>query len=174
MTKDEKIEFVKDLTEKFRQKPNFLVIDTGGLSVAKINALRRKCFEANVEIKVVKNTLIEKALSNQDRDYSSVFPHLKHNSTVLFANETVNASAKLLQEFRGKEEKPTLKVAYAEESLFVGDAQLDTLAKLKSREDLIGEVIGLLQSPMQNLLGALQSGGTTIMGVLKTLEEKKS
>ena len=174
MTREEKIEFVNDLTEKFRQKPNFLVIDTGGLSVQKINALRRKCFEANVEIKVVKNTLIEKALSNQDRDYSSVYPFLKQNSTVIFANETVNASAKLIQEFRGKEDKPTLKVAYAEESLFVGDTQLDVLAKLKSREDLIGEVIGLLQSPMQNLLGALQSGGTTIMGVLKTLEEKKS
>lgn len=174
MTKDEKKILVQELVEQFKQYPNFLITDTAGMSVAKVNTLRRQAFNANIPMKVVKNTLIIKALDQLEEDYTAAYPALKLQSAIFFANETnFKDVAKLIKDFRGKSEtKPALKVACIDAASFIGDDQIDVLIKLKSKKDLIGEIIGLLQSPMSNVLGALQSGGNIIHGVLKTLEEK--
>ena len=174
MTKTEKNSFVDELAEKFKQKPSFLLIDTGGMTVAKMNDLRRTCFKSGIEVKIAKNTLIKKALEKQGLDYSPVFPYLKQNTTILFCDEVVNVPAKVLLDYRGKAEVPAMKAAFVESSLFVGDASLKVISSLKTKTELLGEVIGLLQSPAQNVISALQSAGQTIHGVLKTLEEKKS
>lgn len=173
MTRDEKIEVVKDLTAILAEKPNVYVADGGGMSVAKVNDLRRECFKAGIEMRVVKNTLLRKAMEATGRDYSAVFPAMKQQSNVFFVGENATAPAKLIQKFRGpKGLKPELKGAYIDEAVFLGDNQLETLATLKGKNELLGELIGLLQSPMQQVMGALQSGGNTIAGVLKTLEER--
>jgi large subunit ribosomal protein L10 len=129
-------------------------------------------FKAGIEMRVVKNTLLRKAMEGTGKDYSGVFPELKEQSSVFFVGENYKVPAKLIKDFRKKGAKPALKVAYVDESVFVGDDQLDVLQNLKGKNELIGEVIGLLQSPIQKLLGQLSSGGTTIAGVLKTLEER--
>jgi large subunit ribosomal protein L10 len=173
MTKEEKFEIVKELTDVLNAKPNVYVTNGGGLSVAKINDLRRQCFKAGIEMRVVKNTLLRKAMEGTGRDYSALFPSMKEQSNVFFVAEDVTAPAKLIQKFRGtKGEKPAIKGAYIDEAVFLGDNQLETLATLKGKNELLGEVLGMLMSPMQNVMGALQSGGNTIAGVLKTLEER--
>ena len=148
------------------------VTDAGGLTVAQVNDLRRMSFKAGIELRVVKNTLLRKAMEATGKDYSGVFPELQQQSSVFFVGENYKVPAKLIKDFRKKGAKPALKVAYVDESVFVGDDQLDVLQNLKGKNELIGEVIGLLQSPIQKLLGQLSSGGTTIAGVLKTLEER--
>lgn len=172
MTKEEKTAILSDLTEIFAKNPNFYVLDTSGLSVSKINAFRAACFKSKLKVRVAKNSLIKKALERQSLDYTDVFPALKQASTVLFINEDASDPAKMLQAFRGKAEKPVLKGAFIESSVFLGDSSLKDLAALKSKTELIGEVIGLLQSPIQNVVSALQSGGNNIAGVLKTLSER--
>ncbi|MBX7242541.1 MAG: 50S ribosomal protein L10 [Bacteroidia bacterium] len=174
MTKDQKVILVQELVEQFKQYPNFLITDTEGMNVAQVGMLRRAAFEANIPIRVVKNSLIVKALSQVEGDYEAAYPALKRQSAVFFTNETsFKTAAKLIKEFRSKgNTKPTLKVAFVEASSFFGDDQIDTLIKLKSKEELVGEIIGLLQSPMQNVLGALNSGGNILHGVLKTLESR--
>jgi len=155
------------------EKPNVYVTNGGGMTVSEVNNLRRECFKAGIEMRVVKNTLLRKAMEATGRDYSAVFPAMKQQSNVFFVGENVTAPAKLIQKFRGpKGAKPELKGAYVDEAVFIGDNQLEALATLKGKAELLGELIGLLQSPMQQLVGALQSGGTTIAGVLKTLEER--
>lgn len=175
MTKEEKVILVQELTEQFRQYPNFLITDTEGMNVAQVGKLRRAAFEAKVPVRVVKNSLIKKALTQLGGDYTETFRVLKKQSAVFFADETsFKTAAKLIKDFRkGGGKKPTLKVACVDSLPFIGDDQIDVLIKLKSKEDLLGEVIGLLQSPMQNVLGALNSGGNIIHGILKTLESKE-
>ncbi len=172
MTREEKHILVNELTETLKQHPNFLILDTGGMTVEKMNNFRRVCFQSNLKVQVVKNTLLKKALSAVDSSYEAVFPVLKQNTTIVFANENFAEPAKILKDFRNDAELPRFKAAYIEASVFVGESNLDSVASIKSKQEVLGEVIGLLQSPMANLLGALQSSGGTIHGLLKTIEEK--
>jgi large subunit ribosomal protein L10 len=148
------------------------VTDTAGLDAGATSDLRRLCFKKEVKMVVVKNTIFQKALEKSETDYAEIFPILEGPSTVLFSN-TGNVPAKLIKEFAKKYKKPILKGAYVEESMYIGADQLEALVAVKSKEELIGDVIGLLQSPMKNVVSALQSGGTTIHGILKTLGEKE-
>ena len=173
MTKQEKIEVIKELQEVLESTNVLYIADTDGLNAQQTSELRRACFKGEISMKVVKNTLLKKAMENvEDKDFSGVFESLKGNSTI-FTSERGNAPAKLIQNFRKKTEKPLLKAAWIDSAVFVGDVQLDTLANLKSREELIGEIIGLLQSPIKNFVSALKSSGNTIAGLVKTLSEKE-
>ncbi len=177
MTRDEKKLIIDSLTEKLKEKPFFYITDASGFTVAEINAFRRTCFEKGVEYKVYKNTLIAKAFENLNADYSKLADGaLKGFSGILFSKETSNLPAKVLLDFRKKQGKkelrPVFKGAGIDSDVFLGEANLEVLASLKSKEELIGELIGLLQSPAKNLVSALQSGQNNITGVLKTLGER--
>lgn len=174
MTKQEKEIILKEVTEKLNQCPNVYLVDTGGMTVDAVNKLRAQCFKEKIEVRVVKNTLLRKAMEATGRDYSEVFPALKQQTAVFFVAENINAPAKVIKAFRKKDTKPALKGAMVNEAAFLGDNQLDVLIAIKSKDEMIGEIISMLQAPMQNVISALQSGGGTIAGVLKTLEEKKS
>ncbi|PID90001.1 MAG: 50S ribosomal protein L10 [Bacteroidetes bacterium] len=174
MTKEEKSQVVASLTEKLQEYPHFYLVDLGGLNAADTSDLRRKCFEGGVELRVVKNTLFKRALVANDQE--SVCEELNDvlkGETAVFFTQVGNVPARLVKDFRKSHEKPILKAAYVEESVYVGDNQLDTLATLKSREELIADVVALLQSPAKNVISALQSGGQTLTGLLKTLGERE-
>jgi large subunit ribosomal protein L10 len=178
MTRDEKKVIIDGLTEKFKENPFFYITDASGFSVAQINAFRRTCYERGVEYKVYKNTLIQKALENLDSDYSKLSNEaLKGFSGIIFSKETSNLPAKVLLDFRkklGKKEvRPLFKGAGIDSDVFIGEANLEVLASLKSKEELLGDLISLLQSPAKNLVSALQSGQNNITGVLKTLAERE-
>lgn len=177
MTRDEKKVIIDGLTEKFRENPFFYITNAAGFSVAEVNAFRRTCFEKGVEYRVYKNTLIKKALENLDGDFSTLSDEaLKGFSGIIFSKETSNLPAKVLLEFRKKlgkkETRPGFKGASIEEDIFVGEENLEMLSKLKSKPELLGDLIGLLQSPAMNLISALQSGQSNISGVLKALESR--
>lgn len=175
MTREEKSAIVEELSAKFANTPYFYIVTAKGMSVAETNQLRRLCFENGVEYKVVKNTLIRKALDTLDTDYSGFDGGvLKGFSGILFHPESGKVPAKLIKEFRGKTsaDKFNLKGASVDSSVFVGADQLDALVALKSKQELVGEVIGLLQSPARNVISALQGGGNKLAGILKTLSEK--
>jgi large subunit ribosomal protein L10 len=171
MNKEEKHDLVLALTEQMKEYGNFYITDTSNLSVAKINNIRRKCFESDITMKVAKNSLIKKAMEAAGGDYSPIFEVLKGSSSILFS-KSATAPAKLIKQLRKGNEKPILKAAYIDSAIFIGDNQIDTLIKLKSKEQLIGEIIGLLQSPAKNVISALQSGGNILAGVVKTLQER--
>lgn len=173
MTRAEKATVVEELKEKFENNSFFYLTDSSTLTVEKINTLRGMFHEKGIEMKVVKNTLVRKALESapEDKNYSELYNALKGPTALLFT-EVANAPARVIKEFRGEDERPILKAAYIDTSVYLGDEQLATLASLKSKEELIGEIISLLQSPAKNVIGALKSGGNTIMGLLKALEEK--
>lgn len=176
MTKQEKVQLVQDLVEQFQKYPNFYVTDTQGMNVAQINNLRRAAFNANIPLRVVKNSLIEKALDQLPEDYSAAYPSLKNISAVFFTTEAnFKDVANLIKDFRKKNkgsDKPALKVACIDATSFIGDDQIDVLIKLKSKKDMLGEIISMLQGPMNNVMGSLNSGATTIHGLLQTLSEK--
>lgn len=172
MTREDKQALVAELVTKFQSHPNFYVADTGGLSVEKVNKLRRLCFEAGIEMQVVKNTLIRKALEQVGGDFAPLFDQLKNQSAVFFAAEVANKPAKVIKEFRAKDEIPYLKAAYVEGAVFIGDASLETLVALKSKNELIADLVALLQSPAKNVVSGLTSGGGKLAGILKTLSEK--
>ena len=172
MTKQEKAIVIDELKQILTDNNIVYITDTEGLNAENASLLRRTCFKENIQIKVVKNTLLQKAMEQVDgKDYSEVFPTLKGNTTILLS-ETSNAPAKMIQAFRKKAEKPILKSAWIDEAVYVGDENLVTLTTLKSKEELVGEIIGLLQSPIKNVVSALKSGGNTIAGIVKTLSEK--
>lgn len=175
MTKAEKTVAIEELAEKFADSKYFYVTDCSELNVETINNLRRKCFENGIQLKVVKNSLIKKALEKASvtnkENYDKVMSVLKGSSALMFT-ETSNGPAKLIKNFREQKEKPLLKAAFVESDTYVGDDQLEALINIKSKEQLIGDIILILQSPMQNVLGSLQSGGNTIGGLLKTLENR--
>jgi large subunit ribosomal protein L10 len=150
---------------------NFYITDTSDLTVEKVNIIRRKCFESDITMQVAKNSLIKKAMEAAGGDFSPIYDVLKGSSSILFSKSST-APAKLIKQLRKKGEKPILKAAYIDSAIFIGDNQLDTLVNLKSKEQLIGEIIGLLQSPARNVISALQSGGNTIAGIVKTLQER--
>jgi len=171
MNKEEKYDLVLALTEQMKEYGNFYITDTSDLTVAKINNIRRQCFESDIVMKVTKNSLIKKAMEASEGDFTSMYDVLKGSSSILFS-KSATAPAKLIKKLRKQGDKPVLKAAYIDSAIFVGDNQLDTLTKLKSKEQLIGEVIGLLQSPAKNVISALQSGGNTLAGLVKTLQER--
>src|SRR5476649_50721 len=171
MNKEEKYELVLDLTEQMKEYGNFYITDTSDLTVAKINNIRRKCFESDITMQVAKNSLIKKAMEGVGGDFTSVHGVLKGSSSILFSKSST-APAKLIKQLRKQGEKPVLKAAYIDSAIFIGDNQIDTLINLKSKEQLIGEIIGLLQSPAKNVISALQSGGNILAGVVKTLQER--
>jgi len=171
MNKEEKHELVLALTEQIKEYGNFYITDTANLTVAKVNDIRRKCFESDITMQVAKNTLIKKAMEASEGDFSPIFDVLKGSSTILFT-KSATAPAKLIKQLRKTGEKPILKAAYIDSSVFIGDNQLDTLINLKSKEQLIGEIIGLLQSPAKNVISGLQSGGNKLAGIVKTLQER--
>ena len=172
MRKEEKQEIVQALAEQIKSYGNFYIADTADLSVDKVGKIRRKCFESGIEVQVVKNTLIKKALLEAGVDSEEIFSVLKGASTMMFS-ETGNGPAKLIKQLRKEGgEKPLLKAAYIQETAFVGDSQLDALVNLKSKDELIADVIALLQSPAKNVISALQSGGNTVSGLLKALEDR--
>ena len=172
MKKEVKDTIIVELGEKLKQYPHFYLVDLTGLNSAATSELRRKCFKSEVKLVVVKNTLLEKAFEAAEVDYSPLYECLKGNTAVMFCN-VANVPAKLLQDYKKqKKEIPALKAAYAEESFFVGTDKLDELVAIKSKNELIAEVVALLQSPAKNVVSALQSGANTIHGVLKTLGER--
>ena len=151
---------------------NLYLTDISGLNASSTSDLRRACFKANVTLSVVKNTLLEKAMDASDKDFGDLSSVLKGNTSVMYS-ETGNAPAKVIKAFRKKSDKPLLKGAFIEEAIYLGDDQLDALVDIKSREELIGDIISLLQSPAKNVVSALQSGGGKLSGILKTLSEKE-
>jgi large subunit ribosomal protein L10 len=173
MRKEEKDQVIEALVAKLSETKNFYLTDTSAMTVEKTNNLRRTCFKRNIELKVVKNTLLKKAFERLDTDYSPIYPSLKGTTAVMFT-DSVNEPAKLIKEFRKGDEKPQLKAAYVEESFYLGDNQLDALIAIKTKNEVIGEIVGLLQSPARNVISALQSGGGKIAGIVKTLSERNA
>ena len=171
MRKEEKQEIVQALAEQIKSYGNFYITDTADLTVDKVNNIRRKCFDQGIIIQVAKNSLIEKALVEAGIDSEELRSVLKGASTLMFS-ETGNAPAKLIKELRKSGEKPVLKAAYIQETAFVGDDQLNALVTLKSKDELVADIIAALQSPAKNVISALQSGGNTIAGLVKALEER--
>ncbi|CAI8160396.1 MAG: 50S ribosomal protein L10 [Polaribacter sp. SA4-10] len=171
MTREEKSQVIQELTVKLADTSTIYLADISGLDATTTSNLRRACFKAGVQLSVVKNTLLSKAMEASDKDFGDLPSVLKGNTSMLVA-EAANAPAKLIKEFRKKSDKPFLKGAYAEESVYIGDDQLDALVNIKSREELIGDIISLLQSPAKNVISALQSGGNKLSGILTTLSEK--
>ena len=169
MRKEDKGLIIIQLAETVIQYGHFYLVDTTAMNAAKTSELRAKCFKAGIKLVVVKNSLLHKALMSLDVDYSPLFDSLKGTTSVMFS-EVANAPAKLLKEY--KDEVPTLKAAYAEEGFYVGADQLEALATIKSKNEVIAEIVALLQSPAKNVISALQSGGNNIHGVLKTLGER--
>jgi large subunit ribosomal protein L10 len=172
MKKTDKSALIKELSEQINEYNHFYVTDTLGLNAGATSDLRRACFQKDIKIMVVKNSLFKLALKQSDKNVEGMDEAFKGTSAVLFCN-TGNLPAKLIQEFQKKNELPELKGAYVEESVYLGSDQLEVLTKIKSKEELLGEVITLLQSPAKNVISALQSGGTKIHGILQTLSEKE-
>ena len=175
MTREEKAVIIDELSQKFSNTPYFYITSANGMSVGEVNTLRGLCFEKGIEYRVVKNTLIKKALETLDTDYSSFDEILKGFSGIMFHPESGKVPAQLIKDFKKKSgsDKLKFKGASVDSSVFVGESQLDVLVSLKSKQELIGEVIGLLQSPAKNVIGALSSGGNKLAGILKTLSEKE-
>ena len=177
MRKEQKEQLIDSLCEEIKAYPHLYVADMGGLNSVLTSSIRRMAFRREVKMTVVKNALLVKALERTGIDYSELFPVIKGETVIMLSNVN-NAPAKLIKDFRTQNAKvttkPLLKGAYVEESFYLGDENLDTLVNIKSKNELIADVVAMLQSPMQNVIGALQNAGSTIAGVLKTLEEKKA
>ncbi len=171
MTREEKLNVIEDLTAQLAENSTIYLADISGLDATTTSNLRRACFKANVKLSVVKNTLLAKAMEASEKDFGELPEVLKGNTSLMFA-EAGNGPAKLIKNFRKKSDKPLLKGAFVEEAVFVGDDKLDTLVSIKSKEEMIGEIIGLLQSPAKNVISGLKSGGGKLAGILKTLSEK--
>jgi len=172
MKREEKDIIVNDLVDHLKGSPHFYLTDTSELNAEATSLLRRKCFESKIKMVVVKNTLLKRALDKTDYNVEELYDVLKGSTAVMFT-ETGNAPAKVIKEFRKKFEKPLIKAAYVEESVYIGDDQLDMLVNVKSKEELLGDLIGLLQSPMKTVISQLKSGNNILTGVLETLSDKK-
>jgi large subunit ribosomal protein L10 len=173
MKKEDKSAIIKQLESTINEYAHFYLTDIGGLNAAETSELRRVCYKQDIKLLVVKNTLLQKALESSSVDFSEIYGSLTGATSLLLSNSN-NAPAKLIKDFSkaSKSKKPVLKAAYVEESFYIGENQLDVLVSIKSKNELLGEIIGLLQSPAKNVVSALQSGGNTIHGVLKTLAER--
>lgn len=172
MTREEKSIVIEDLTAQLTDNSVVYLADISGLDAGTTSNLRRACFKADVKLAVVKNTLLAKAMDASNKEFGELPSVLKGNTSIMFS-ETGNAPAKVIKEFRKKNDRPLLKGAFVEEAVYVGDDYLDALVNIKSKEEVIGDIVGLLQSPAKNVISALKSGGGKIAGILKTLSEKE-
>jgi large subunit ribosomal protein L10 len=172
MKSSEKQVIINNLQEQIDSYSHFYLTDISGLNAENTSDLRRLCFKQDVKLVVVKNTLLRKALESSNKNSEEIYDALKGNTTVMFT-ENANAPAKLIKDFSKKHKKPVLKAAYVEESVYMGENQLEALIAVKSKNELIADVVALLQSPMKTVLGQLQSGGNIIHGVLDTLKERE-
>ena len=171
MTIEEKKELVENLTSVLEESNNIYLTDISGLNASDTSSLRRACFKSDIQLSVVKNTLLKKAMEKTDREFNDLCQVLVGNTAIMIS-EKGNAPAKLIKTFRKNSERPLLKGAFIEETTYIGDEQLDALVSIKSKYELIADVVALLQSPIKNVVLALESGGQNIVGVLKTLSEK--
>ncbi len=173
MRKENKALIIEQIANTLKEYSCFYLTETAGLNAEKTSELRRACNKADIKLMVVKNTMLHKALESLDGDYSELYPSLAGSTSVMFSN-TGNAPAKLIKGFLKKDETlPRFKAAYVEETIYVGADQLETLAHIKSKNELIADVIALLQSPAKNVVSALTSGGTKLHGILETLSKKE-
>ncbi len=172
MTREEKSLVIEDLTAQLTNNSIIYLADISGLNALSTSNLRRACYKANVQLAVVKNTLLAKAMEASDKEFGELPSVLKGNTSIMLS-ETGNAPAKVIKEFRKKSQTPLLKGAFIEEAIYVGDDYLETLVNIKSKEEVIGDIIGLLQSPAKNVISALKSSGGKLAGILKTLSEKE-
>ena len=172
MTREEKSQVIENLTATLSDNANIYLADISGLDAGTTSNLRRACFKAGVRLNVVKNTLLAKAMESSEKDFGELAEVLKGNTSLMIA-EAGNAPAKVIKEFRKKSDRPLLKGAFIEEAVYVGDEQLDTLVEIKSKDELIGDIIALLQSPAKNVVSALKSSGGKLAGIVKTLSEKE-
>jgi large subunit ribosomal protein L10 len=173
MTREEKNKVVDSLSEKIQGAAHFYLTDISGLNAEDTGILRRKCFENNITLIVAKNTLLKLALDKIQGEYDELYNALKGNTAILLS-DTGNVPAKLIKDFRKSKDRPVLKGAYVMESIYMGDDQIDALVNIKSREELIGDIIMLLQSPAKNVVSALKSSGGKLAGIVKTLSEKEN
>jgi len=172
MKSSDKKVIINNLQEQIDSYNHFYLTDISGLNAENTSDLRRLCFSQNVKLVVVKNTLLRKALESSNKNVEEIYDALKGNTSVMFT-ENANIPAKLIKDFSKRHKKPVLKAAYVQESVYMGADQLDALIAVKSKNELIADVVALLQSPMNTLLSQLKSGGNIIHGVLDTLKEKK-
>ena len=173
MRREEKDVIIDDLAQRLNDTKHFYLTDISSLNAEETSNLRRKCFEKEIGLLVVKNTLLRKAMEKSEGDFNDLYDVLKDSTSIMFS-ETGNIPAKLIKEFRKTLEKPVLKAAYVEESIYIGDDQLETLSNIKSKDELLGDLAMLLQSPAINLVSALASSGSQLAGALKTLSEKEN
>lgn len=171
MTRETKAQAIEELKGVLADNATIYLADISELNASQSSELRRNCFKNGVKLQVVKNTLLKKAMEASDKEFDELYGSLKGNTSIMIA-EQANAPAKVIKDFRKKAEKPILKGAWIEESCYVGDDQLEALVAIKSKEELLGEIVTLLQSPAKNVLSALQSGGNTVSGLVKALSEK--
>ena len=172
MTKEEKVLEIESLTTRLKDVKNIYITDIAGLNAMETSNLRRMCFKAGIKLSVVKNTLLERAMTSSGKDFGELKDLLKGNTSLMFS-ESGNGPAKIIKDFRKKSEKPILKGAFIEETIYIGDDQINQLVDLKSKEEVIGDIISILQSPAKNLISALKSGGGKVSGILKSLSERK-
>ncbi|MEC7646516.1 MAG: 50S ribosomal protein L10 [Bacteroidota bacterium] len=172
MNKQEKNEMIATLEGMLNDNQNFYLADISGLNAEENSALRRLCFKREVSLKVVKNTLLKKAFETNDADFSELYAVLVGNTSIMQGG-VANSAAKVIKEFRKKNEKPILKAAYLEEALYIGDENLSSLADLKTKDEIIGDIIILLQSPAKSVVASLQSGGNKLSGIVKALQERE-
>lgn len=171
MTREDKNQAIDVLAAKLNDANIFYLADIAGLDAQSSSDLRRDCFKNDVQIELVKNTVLKYALEKADGEFAELYTALKGNTSIMFAS-VGNAPAKIIKDFRKKSDKPFLKGAFIEESIYIGDENLDALVAIKSKEELLGEIVSLLQSPAKNVISALKSSGGTIAGIVKTLSEK--
>ena len=171
MTKEEKNQFIDVLDKSIQENSNFYLADISGLSAEESSKLRRLCFKREVSLQVVKNTLLKKALERNDSSFEELYDVLKGNTSIMFT-DAANAPAKVIKEFRKKHDKPVFKAAHLDASFYIGEEYLDTLSELKSKDEIIAEIVALLQSPAKNVISSLQSGGSKLSGIVKTLAER--
>jgi large subunit ribosomal protein L10 len=172
MKREDKSALIDSLIEQLNSSTHFYLADVSEMNAQDTSALRRECFKKDIKMQVVKNTLLKKALEKSGKQAQEIYPALVNNTSIMFC-EVGNGPAKLIKEFRKTHKKPLFKAAYVEETCYLGEELLDTLVNIKSREELIGDIILLLQSPAKNVISALQSGGQKLSGVLETLSKKE-
>ena len=171
MRKEDKQQLIDSIAQLLTDNNNFYLTDVSSLNAEDTSNLRRECFKNGIRMQVVKNTLLRKAMEKVDRGYDELYVTLKGNTSIMFA-EAGNAPAKVIQAFRKKNDRPIVKSAFIEETIYIGDENLDFLTSIKSKNELVADIVALLQSPAKNVISALQSGGQTLTGILKTLSEK--
>ncbi len=171
MTKEEKILEIESLTTRLKDVKNLYITDIAGLNAMETSNLRRMCYKAGIKLSVVKNTLLQRAMTSSGKDFGELKDLLKGNTSLMFS-ESGNGPAKIIKDFRKKSDKPILKGAFIEETVYIGDDKINQLVDIKSKEEVIGDIISILQSPAKNLISALKSGGGKVSGILKSLSER--